>query len=532
MNLTGNLYDILRNISDTKGTIGLIREYPFDKVKEYYDNLGQDIDYRYFVCLLEKDFNFVIKYYQNNESFLHELIKVSDDIYSIFGYMNYDSIDIMFKYLNKHEDELELFQSSIRCIDYNELYKYIRLSNDDKLISYLLNNNINLYKKFVMEDDRAIRFINDKLINIRIVEYPENLKNSNIIFDSLKSYSIVNFRNNIEKFSNINKIYSIQEKFEKYEDLLINRYNKETKEFDISGLNLDNDRYIINSFGFQDNAEKKFNELIIDRLFRDNYNNVVLNIKEILRYSKHSNLIDEERLKLYNDIINFKELTYEEKMNLYNKYKDQKLYTKFYLDTMQLRSELYSSIKNNLYQPENKNEDLTKKCDTDVYLLDGENFSMLIRALSEAYSSFYTQERECFSIINNDNTSRFRGEVFYGYTNFNPEKIISINEYDAYSSKDGQTDYINRLMTVDELAKTRNYNEVQIQTNKESLKPSYVVAFNEISDMDIFESQKLGIPIVLIKEEKYNKKDKQGGMFVEREQYVDSSYHEYRGHTL
>ncbi len=38
--------------------------------------------------------------------------------------------------------------------------------------------------------------------------------------------------------------------------------------------------------------------------------------------------------------------------------------------------------------------------------------------------------------------------------------------------------------------------------------------------------------IVLIKEEKYNKKDKQGGMFVEREQYVDSSYHEYRGQTL
>lgn len=36
----------------------------------------------------------------------------------------------------------------------------------------------------------------------------------------------------------------------------------------------------------------------------------------------------------------------------------------------------------------------------------------------------------------------------------------------------------------------------------------------------------------LIGEEKYNKKDKQGGMFVEREQYVDDSYHEYRGQTL
>ena len=44
MNLTGNLYDILRKVSDTKGTKGLIKEYPFDKVKEYYDILEENND--------------------------------------------------------------------------------------------------------------------------------------------------------------------------------------------------------------------------------------------------------------------------------------------------------------------------------------------------------------------------------------------------------------------------------------------------------------------------------------------------------
>ena len=445
--------------------------------------------------------------------------------------MNYESIEIVFKYIIKHPENLELFKESIGSIDSNELYKYVSLLNNDNIISYLLNNSSKLYEKFMNNDQRAIRYINDRLVNIKIIEYPEYLKNNNIIFESLKTDSIVDFRNNIEKYSSINKVYSIQEKLEKYEDTLIQAFDPNTCSFNIP--NLETDRYM-HAVYLPEIAQKKFNELIIDKLFRDNYNNVVLNIKELLRYKKDN--ITEENLKLYNSIINFKNLSYEEKINIYNTYKDKKLYTTFYLETLECRKELYNDIKNNLYKPNIKNEELSKKYNIDIYYLDGEDFSMIVRSLSSQYreqKQYSFLNRECFSLITEDNTSVLSREFVYGYTEFNPENILSMNEDDAFSINSGQTNYVNRLMNSSELTSTAGINEIQIKIDSTTLKPSYVVAFNEIKDTDVFESQRLNIPIVLINEEKYNKKElKQSNILTDREKYVDSSYFENEGHRL
>ena len=527
MELTGNLYDIFREITDINE---FIKVYPFEKVKEYYDKKNKEIDYKYFVCLLEKDFNYAIMYYQNNNEFMHELMKVSSSIYSMFGYANSNSIEIIFRYLNNHKEDYDLFKS-INNFDSNELYKYVSSSNDNELICRLLNGSFWLYKKFVMQDERAIYFINNHMIDIRIVEYPDYLKENNNIFESLKDYSIAQTRENINKYSELNKIYSIQEKFEKYEDRLINKFNPDTKDFD--NEEIDNYLQTYSLLGFEKiENERKFNELIIDRLFRDNYNNVIINIKEVLRYASKSNVVSFDNIELYNRIINFKDLSYEEKMDIYNKYKDQKLYTKFYLDILNCKKDLYQKIKDSLYIPKEIDKELSDKYNTNIYYLNGEDFSMLVRVLDDRYSTIRKQERECFSLINSDNTSKFEGDYVYGYNDFDTERIISINEYDAFSSKDGETDFPNRLMTIDELASKKNYNEVQIQTNNTSLIPSYVVAFNEIKDDDVYESQRLGIPLILINEEAYNKKDLSGNMFGSRERYVDGSNYEYRGHTL
>ena len=87
-------------------------------------------------------------------------------------------------------------------------------------------------------------------------------------------------------------------------------------------------------------------------------------------------------------------------------------------------------------------------------------------------------------------------------------------------------------MTVDELAGKQNYNEVQIKTGNIPVRPSYVVAFNEIKENDVYESKRLDIPLVLINEQAYNKKELSGNMFENRERYADGYNYEYRGHTL
>ena len=280
-------------------------------------------------------------------------------------------------------------------------------------------------------------------------------------------------------------------------------------------------------------SNKKLSDLIIDRLFKDNYYNVLINIREMFNYNEklQNSLIEKEYLDIYMLLLNFDSLTNKEKIEFFKKNKDKDLSTKFYEDLRKCKNDAYNSIINSLYVPNNKNELLSNKYGVDIYLLDGDNFDMMIRGLKTPYCENTRLYRECFSLINNDNTSRVNSNYYYGYNNIDYDYIIHVSEGDSFSADmlENGTKKINRIMTSDEINSYCGISEIQIKTNQKNLEPSYLVAFNDINESYVENSKKLGIPIILINEEKYNKRKlKNNNIFSNKNEYIYDSFDEQR----
>ena len=77
---------------------------------------------------------------------------------------------------------------------------------------------------------------------------------------------------------------------------------------------------------------------------------------------------------------------------------------------------------------------------------------------------------------------------------------------DVYSSNTAVSRYVNRIMTSKELTNGSSwYSEVDIANKKDdngkykTMKPDFIIAYDFVSDLNVIESKRLGIPIVLIK---------------------------------
>ena len=150
---------------------------------------------------------------------------------------------------------------------------------------------------------------------------------SNIFFEKLKSYSLVNFRTNVNEILKTNPNPNFEIKVEKYLESIINTYNEQTKMFkiyeDITSENIydkaisSKEKYLLSPVDlynsktnleayFINNTKEKLIEMVIDYLFKDNWYNVLLNIKELLRYQNQENTITEEQKYFYEQILNLK----------------------------------------------------------------------------------------------------------------------------------------------------------------------------------------------------------------------------------
>ncbi|UKI27384.1 MAG: hypothetical protein L6V91_01755 [Bacilli bacterium] len=80
----------------------------------------------------------------------------------------------------------------------------------------------------------------------------------------------------------------------------------------------------------------KLSEVIVDALFCDNIYNVWLNIREMLRYnnsmSSSDRIINGERVSFYELIFDFDNVSSNDKIELFNKFKDKSINFMFYDD--------------------------------------------------------------------------------------------------------------------------------------------------------------------------------------------------------
>ena len=541
------------------GNYDKIDEIESEIEKSKYRNTNE---YKLFVCLMEESPDKVLEWILNDDDLFKEYINISDNMYSMVSMFSYDLIvkliykleelgfgtgNISFNFSSVNsEDKIRLLgekfsdETIIKLIDYFDAKAKSYFFLNDKRAKYL-------YKKatgFTNLIRSGVRFSRDILLQ-------------NDFFDMLKHSNFSEFRININAVEKYNDPLIIQSRLAKYYDELINEYDKNRGIFKYYGEILDNpsllkskkrDDFIFNfdvkyAFSpymdydndgniFFENSDElldklksitslKLSEVIVDALFCDSIYNVWLNIREMLRYNEKmipsDRIIDKGRVSFYELIFNFDNVSSDDKIELFNKFKDKNINSMFYDDLRKLKDYAYDRIRDDMFVISNNGDkisnELSKKYGTPVYDLRDSKYTMMVRALGCRYQVGTNNSRDCYSIVSDENNEVYQHgnyDNIYGYSSFDNDRVIHMLEMDSFSSdirdRSGVSRYVNRIMTSKEITNGSSwYSEVDIANMKddngkyETMKPDFVVAYDMISDINVIESIRLGIPIVLIK---------------------------------
>ncbi len=556
-------YDEILGILSVKEFISL---YDQEFLKKYFGNNYKNGEkYKLFVSLCQKDFNETIRCILNDDGLFDEFFSVSDNFYSMFYNFDYDLLlECILKIENCNKEYRNDFVS---CIPVESQRKLLEENLKDSIIVWLLPVfKAEVISDFFEKDSRALHlFSKFNITSLIKQEYPikfnSEILKKNEFFELLKSDSYVTFRDNINCIEKYNDPMIIEEKRKKYVREIIDSYSPSDGMFKIYADYLNNpsmfrERYKdcsyvfnrdiygmlrsrvrvddANNYYFEDKAtlisllkretSLRLSEVIVDDLFEDNIYNVWVNIKEMIRYNSSledgEKVLDDDKLELYNLILNIDNVSSDEKIKLYNTFKDKNYSLIFYEDLRKLKDTAYEEIKRNMFdcqkQKNDINDEYSSKYGVDVYDVRDKKFTMLVRRMGTYYKDSI-HERGCYSIISDENTDVFydtSGSVLtYGYNSFENDRVVHMFEGDAYSAdtKDNSSRYVNRIMGLRELVNAhRWYSEVQILNEKsdrqyepyDAKRPDYIVVHDEVSEIAIGESKRLNVPIVIIKSQK------------------------------
>lgn len=525
-------------------------------------------EYKLFVCLFEKNPDKVMEWLFSDNNLFREVMFLSDDMYSIFASLSYD---VIVRTIYKLE-EINFIKENIgcnfiSCLDSDNQKKLLdEAFNDDTLIKIISYFRKDVVSYFFEYDKRSI-YLYKKIPGIRGlirsgVKFNREILIRDDFFDLLKETNFTEFRNNIDSIERHNDPVIIEKKLNKYYDELIDQYDYNIgmfKEYinilnNPSILNNFNDTFIFdtnvrmlfinyrlrdeNGYTFtnkdkliqelKEETSKKLSEIIVDALFADNIYNVWLNIKEMLRYNNNLDIehrvIDSERSSFYEMILNFDNVSSEDKINLFNKLRDKNISTIFYDDLRRIKDYAYDKIKEDMIDLSKYNDKINKeysaKYGFNVYDLRDCEYTMLVRTLGSRYKEETINMRDCYSIISNENSNVYGdGSIVYGYYSFDNDNIIHMLEQDSFSSNsydnENVTKYVNRIMTSKEIVNGSSwYSEIDIANSPngtgkyKTMRPDFVVSYDKIRDIDIEEAKRLNIPIVVIKKTFLNDKDR------------------------
>lgn len=498
-----------------------------------------------YLCTNKKESITLVNYLlTNNELFLEFIINIT--FYKdVFNYIDTELIlKIILKlYSLNNEKYLYFFVTYLNVDTQKEL---IDANLDDNLLvnitGYLKPESI----KYLFFSDKRINYLFPKINIMELIKndtiFPNEILNNKKFFNMLKTNSLVIFRKTINNLEKNNLPEPIENHINKYYEELINSYNEEYDMFNdyvyiinlIHRLNktvnfnsyiLDREASIIYN-NYLNNKELniineykkltslKLSEIIIDYLFQDNIYNVWFNIKEMFRFNDKFHLLDLNKEEFYTTILNFDELSNKDKIKFYHTYKNENINLMFYEDLRNTKDMSYEFINNQLFNYNNYNINLklSLKYKTNIYDLRDQEFFMLVRG-EKCHQETTSSLRNCYSIISNENTSVFGSGTItiYGYNNIDVDRVLHVYESDSYSLDLNEKKVIsrikvNRIMTPKELCNGSSwYSEIQIINQKDAngfyaaKRPDYIVAINYINQEDVYESKRLNIPIVLIK---------------------------------
>lgn len=383
---------------------------------------------------------------------------------------------------------------------WNELnvYEYRFLINDANYCGD--PTNLNNYAKTKEEE-----FILNK-------EYPESYKNI---------------------FNMINKLSNLDSSSNEYHDIFRNLI----RQIQIFPNEYTNLRELIFNGEFDEvinlitkSLEEKKSDYIIDYHFEENYYNVMYDLRELLEFYYAGNIdIPEDRLYLYQQILNIDMLSSQEKIELHNALKQYNMMEIFYDDMSFARKQVRKAIKDYSMVKEElvkfKDEELSNEYGVDVYNIEDNPFFAIVKSNINAEDnlpvghSYSLVGNGCISVFG---TPKYSDTYVYDSSDLNPEQIVhvfprdSFTMYRPFSFTDQATNRVEQLMMPDELLyNKRTYNEILIlergkkETDIDSripkLKRIALYCVNQITAKDVETAKIHNIGIMLINSKKYNK---------------------------
>ena len=276
--------------------------------------------------------------------------------------------------------------------------------------------------------------------------------------------------------------------------------------------------------------DEKKSDYIIDYHFEENYYNVMYDLKELLEFYYAGNIdIPEDRLYLYQQIVNIDMLSSQEKIELHNELKQYNMMEIFYDDMSFARKQVRKAIKDYSMVKEElvkfKDEELSNEYGVDVYNIEDNPFFAIVKSNINREDnlpvghSYSLVGNGCISVFG---TPEYNDTYVYDSSDLNPEQIVhvfprdSFTMYKPFSFTSNATDRVEQLMMPDELLyNKRTYNEILIlergkkETDIDSripkLKKIALYCVDQITAKDVETAKIHNIGIMLINSKKYNK---------------------------
>lgn len=434
-----------------------------------------------------------------NSSKLKNIIKSStNNVFEILAQyekaqniiLNYDFYTILSFVTNKiyfpaNITSNKKFQETILNIEDITTYRFFmdQLEQNNSLAAYEIDKiKEKIYDKEVEKYSDGLFLITKKIVNL----YDKKENYSLLLTDDMKKYIIKEMINNSKNMHDV---------FYKYDTL-------------------------------------KMRNILIDRYFKDIPLNFLKNLNVMIQYndSLNNKILDEKRTKIYKKILNFENLNYDERKELYYvcaKYEN--LAELFYDDYRKCRDNTYNNLIDLAINPKKMYNLLsiekTKKYGVPIYELNGENFYAFVH-ITGPYKynpNFYVEawkeglyDSVSLSFIGNNNITTFgepKESIAFGFSKLDYKRIIHLRNSDSFSNYNSMddcfSDYIQKMYTPANLIKeTRGYNEIVYQEKSRNIKldtivPDYVMCYDEVTDIDINVAKYYNLPIVLINTKKY-----------------------------
>ena len=459
----------------------------------------------------------------NLSTYLHNLdYRIGHKIIDYDIKNNTDHFNMLSNY--KINEQLDIFNNEyiVKLLKYNGLPDRFLIDLKGKVIERLLD-----YEKF-----QSI-FLNSTIYDINIMinnglVIPKRLFKSNILIDKYIKVDTNRYRDYVNSLMYNNyEFYEVVEKERyKYVDNKVNSINNdildEYNNFDKTNIynqydfktasklqSIINDEDKLNEY-FKYSTKEKLFEIIIDIFFKDVPYNFLQNLKAIINYSKDNPNYIPHNINIYNTILKFNELSINDIINFFNKYKNEDLATAFYDDFRESRNTAYEEINNGITKFDKSSKlykrDISIDIGVDIYELNGEYFYLYIHS---SRSGFWknNQKTICLSLISHDSINTIDSDcIIFGFSKLNINNIMHMYHSDAFSAHEEGTHKVHDIETKENLIKkTVSYNEI-LYKEEAAFKPDYVVCFDTIDDNDTNIAHELNIPIVLINSKKYIKK--------------------------